>query len=135
MDAVFFLASRRAAPRVTSSHDLSAEPAADALQLEDPSPLTGLARVLGVEGRVARLRDATCRSFPVWDLGAEVTRRIGALDDSALDDAAEHWHAGNAASLDADPYDLALCLGELRDAIRASDGVETLFALLEERAL
>lgn len=134
MDALFFLARREAAVGVASSHDLPSEPAADALRLENPSALAGLAGVLGVEKRIRPLRDATCRSFPVWDLGAELTARIGALDDAQLDAAAERWHKNDATCLDADWSELADCLGDLRAAIRAREWGTTLFALLEERA-
>ena len=135
MDALFFLTRREDALNVASSDDLPWEPVTDALSLEDPSPLVGLAEVLGVEPRVRPLRDATCRSFPVWDLGSEITRRIAGLDDTEIEDAAERWQKRNGPALDADLYELAGCLGELRESIRAAgDEGETLFVLLEERA-
>jgi len=134
MDALFFLTRREEAVGVASSDDLPSEPVADALRIEDPSPLVGLAAVLGVDARVRPLRDATCRSFPVWELGREVTQRIAELADSAIDDIAERWQKHAGSGLDADPYELTSCLEELRRAVRASDSNESLFVLLEERA-
>lgn len=134
MEAVFFVSRSDDALRVTSSRDLSAEAAADPLRIEEPSPLAGLARVLGARHTPRPLRDATCRSFPVWDLGADLARRIAALDDAEIDDAAERWQKHDETSLDADCWELACCLGDLREALRqraAPD--ERLFALLEER--
>ncbi len=102
MDALFFLTRREDALNVASSDDLPWEPVTDALRLEDPSPLVGLAEVLGVEPRVRPLRDATCRSFPVWDLGSEITRRIAGLDDTEIEDAAERWQKRSGPALDDD---------------------------------
>jgi hypothetical protein len=134
MDALFFLARREAAAGVTCSRDLPVDPAAEPLRLEEPSPLAGLARVLGVPPCVRPLRDATCRSFPVWELGAEITRRIAKLDDAEVDDVAERWQKHDETALDADLYELATCLGDLREAIRCGAEGESLFVLLEERA-
>jgi hypothetical protein len=134
MDALFFLTRREAALGVAASDDLPSEPVADALRLDGPSPLLGLAEVLGVEARIRPLRDATCRSFPVWELGPELTRQIAGLDDAAIDAAAERWLKHADASLDSDLYELASLLTDTRDAIRAGDAAETLFVLLEERA-
>ena len=134
MDALFFLSRHEQALGVAASDDLPAEPVADALQLDDPSALLGLADVLGVERGIRPLRDATCRSFPVWDLGDEITARIAALDDAEIDAAAERWHASGATHLDADLYELASCLGDLREAVHGGYEGERLFVLLEERA-
>ena len=134
MEALFFLTRRELALGVCASDDLPSEPVADALRIEDPSPLVGLADALQARGSVRPLRDATCRSFPVWDLGPELTRCIAALDDAEVDAAAERWQKRDETSLDADLYELASCLGDLRDAIRAGQEGETLFVLLEERA-
>jgi len=134
MHALFYLSRPEEASRVSSSDDLPCEPIADALRVEDPSPLVGLAEVLGVEARIEPLRDATCRSFPVWALGFTLTQRIAGMDDDELDRTAERWRKHCATSLDADPYELSECLCELRTAIRGSDAEETLFVLLEERA-
>jgi len=134
MDALFFLTRREDALGVASSDDLPSEPVADALRLDDPSPLRGLATAVGVEARIRPLRDATCRSFPVWELGLEVARRIAGLADDAIDEAAVRWLKQAEASLDADLYELSSCLSDLRDAIRAGGDAESLFVLLEERA-
>jgi hypothetical protein len=134
MDALFFLTRRDDALGVASSDDLPCEPVADPLRLEDPSPLAGLAEVLGADARIRPLRDATCRSFPVWELGAELTRRIAALGDDGIDDVAERWRKHSGGSLDADLYEVATCLVDLRNAARPAEAGETLFALLEERA-
>lgn len=134
VDALFFLTRREDALGVASSDDLPSEPVTDALALADPSPLVALANALGAAARLQPLRDATCRSFPVWDLGPELTRRLAELDDAGVDLASEAWLEHASASLDADAYELACCLGDLRDAVRAGSGGESLFVLLEERA-
>jgi hypothetical protein len=134
MDALFFLARHDDALGVTSSEDLPSEPVSEALRLEDPSALAGLAEVLGVQHEVQPLQDATCRSFPVWDLGAAITARIAELDDTEIDDAAETWLKHNETSLDSQPYELACFLGDLREAIHSGYEGEILFVLLEERA-
>ncbi|MEE2674526.1 MAG: hypothetical protein VX466_12070 [Myxococcota bacterium] len=134
MDALFFLARREDALNVASSDDLPSEPVADALRIEGPAPLVGLGEILEVERRARPLRDATCRSFPVWDVGSGITQHIAGLDDDGVDDAAERWWKRHAKSLDADLFQIACCLSDLRDAIREGDPGETLFVLLEERA-
>jgi hypothetical protein len=134
MDALFFLTRREAALGVASSDDLPVEPAADALRIDDPSALVGLAEVLGVETRLRPLRDATCRSFPVWEFSREFTRCIAALGDADLDDAALRWQKHAETSLDTDHYELACCLVDLRGAIRSGEEGDALFVLLEERA-
>ena len=80
------------------------------------------------------IRDATCRSFPVWALGAEATRALGDLVGERADDVAARWHEAHGARLDADPYELACCLGELQSAIAGATSGDGLFVLLEERA-
>lgn len=134
MDALFFLTVRDEALGVASSDDLPCEPVTDALRVEDPSPLSALAEVLGAEARIRPLRDATCRSFPVWALGREFTRRVAQLDDEGIDEIAERWRKHAGASLDADLYETATCLADLRNAARSGEANEALFVLLEERA-
>lgn len=134
MEALFFRCLREQAVGVASSDDLPTEPVADALRIEDPSPLAGLARLLEVDRHPRPLRDATCRSFPVWDLGRDLGLRIAGLDDDEIDDLAEAWQKHDETSLDADLYELAECLGDLREAVRAGEARESLFVLLEERA-
>ncbi len=133
MDAWFFLARPEAARDVSSSHDLPVAAAAEPLRIEDPSPLAGLANLLGASGRARPLRDATCRSFPVWQMGAELSQRIAALGDAEIDDTAERWQKHDETSLDADSFELAMCLADLREAIRNGDPEDVLFVLLEER--
>jgi hypothetical protein len=134
VDAVFFVARSEDALRVASSANPDLYPAADPLSLADPSPLVGLGEILGADRRVGPLRDATCRSFPVWDLGSEITQRIAVLDDVELDQIACRWHEKHGKAFDADLYELSCCLTDLRDAIRASDAEHRVFVLLEERA-
>jgi len=119
---------------VASSDDLPSEPVADALRLEDPSPLLGLAHAFGVDGEIRPLRDASCRSFPVWQLGCAITASIAGLEDAEIDAAALRWREHSEASLDADLYELAGLLADLRAAIRNGDSGERIFVLLEERA-
>ena len=119
---------------MASSDDLPAEVPTDPLVLADPSPLSVLAEVLGSDHKVRPLRDATCRSFPVWDLGADTTRRLGELDDAALEVAAQRWQEKSGARLDADLYELTTHITELRQAILEGEPGDRLFALLEERA-
>jgi len=133
MEAVFFLASRAGARGVASSDDLPDDAAASPLRMQDPSPLAGLAHLLGVGRRPRPLRDATCRSFPVWDLGGELAARIAGLGDAEIDDLAEAWQKHDETGLDADLYELAECLADLRDALQRGGPDEALFALLEER--
>jgi hypothetical protein len=134
MDALFFLSSRDDAIGVSASDDLPSEPVADALRLEDPSALRELALILGVERPPKPLRDATCRSFPVWELGPALGNRLSALSDAAIDDTAEQWQKSAETSLDADLYELAGCLGDLRQALREAAPSDALYVLLEERA-
>lgn len=69
----------------------------------------------------------------MWDLGPELTDRVAALADDEIDDAAERWQKHAETSLDADLYELACCLGDLRETVRAGPEGCTLFVLLEER--
>jgi hypothetical protein len=134
MDALFFLARREDATGVAASDDLPSEPVTDALRLQDPSPLAGLAEVLGLEAKLRPLRDATCRSFPVWEFGGELLQRIAALEDDEIDVAGEQWRKHAGTSLDADLYEVTSCLTDLRDAASGRDALESIFVLLEERA-
>ena len=135
MEAVFFLARPEDAIAVASSDHLLPDPVGDPLRLSDPSPLVGLAGILGVGGRVDPLRDATCRSFPVWDLGPGILKRLSTLAEDEIDGLAQEWHEQNENRLDADLYELAMCLTDLREASRECECEQHLFALLEERAL
>lgn len=134
MEALFFSSLPDEATTVTSSHDLPGDPISEALRIEDPSPLAGLARLMDAERDPRPLRDATCRSFPVWALGTDLSNRIGSLGDDEIDDLAERWQKHDEASLDADLYELASFLGDLREAVRRLEPAESVFVLLEERA-
>jgi hypothetical protein len=134
MEALFFSSLPDEATGVTSSHDLPGDLIAEALRIEDPSPLAGLARLLGVDRPPRPLRDATCRSFPVWALGPDLSTRLGSLGDDEIDDLAERWQKHDESSLDADLYELAGCLADLREAVRRLEPAESVFVLLEERA-
>lgn len=119
--------------------DLPTEPAAEALRIPSPAPLVALAGLLrgGAERAVAPLRDATCRSFPVWAFDPEFSRALADLPDSALDGVAQEWLAdASCAELDADAYELSTLLTDLRQALgERSDPAQQLFVLLEEKAL
>ena len=69
MDALFFLTRREHAVGIAASDDLPSDPVTDPLRIADPSALLSLAAAFGVDARTRPLRDATCRSFPVWELG------------------------------------------------------------------
>ncbi len=136
MEAVFFVGSPGEIGVVRSADDLPHEPAGDPLRLESPAALAGLVDSLGLgaRGALRQLRDATCQSFPVWCFGREATSAIAAIDEADLDPVAERWLAAAGDSLpDADLYELSLCLGALRDAVRRDEGAR-LFVLLEEKA-
>lgn len=134
MDALFFLTRREHALGVASCDDLPTEPVTDALALADPSAISALAAALGSTARLKPLRDATCRSFPVWELGPYLTGRIAAIDAAGIDTVSEAWRKQAGSGLDADAYELACCLTDLRAAVRAGSEGELLFVLLEERA-
>jgi hypothetical protein len=134
MDAIFFSCSKAAAVGVGSSDDLPCDPATEPLRLSDLSPLVSLALLLGVEEAPRPLRDATCRSFPVWALGSQVASRIRSLEEEAIDPLAESWQKQSGSSLDADLFELCTCLADLRRALRGCGDGESLFVLLEERA-
>ena len=54
-------------------------------------------------------------------------------DDETLD-LAEAWQKHDEASLDAEAWELAECLADLREARRDAEPGDSLFVLLEERA-
>lgn len=135
MHAVFFLARREDALGVASSHDLSADPAAEPLRVDDPTPLQAFGACLGEGARLRPLRDASCRSFPVFEVTRAATLRVATLDDEGIDGAAAHWKRLAADRVDADPWELAGRLQDLRTALRTRAQGERLFVLLEERAI
>ena len=132
MEIVFFLAQPHEARGVTSSEDLPGDGAIESLPVDGLAVLLGLGQALGPEnGPVARqLRDATCQSFPVWMLVDSFCQRLEVLDEEQVDSHAEAWQADAKSDL----YERTTCLMALRDALRARQDGECLFALLEERA-
>ncbi len=132
MEIVFFVAAPGEAACVASRDDLEVDLAAEPVRVDGPEALIGLISSLGFEGGrgMRQLRDATCQSFPVWCIGRDVASRIAELDDETIDGIAKAWHTDS----DADLYEKASCLTDLRDALQARQAGERLFALLEERA-
>jgi len=138
MEAVFFVSAPGAAIGVACVDDLPGDPAAEPLAFDAPAALAGFVEALLGTARDALrpLRDATCQSFPVFSLSRELAAAVADLDATSLDAVAERWYERAADSLrDATPYDLSVCLGEIRDSLRASDDDERLYVLLEEKAL
>jgi hypothetical protein len=90
MEAIFFTAAPEQALGLCSSDDLvdaGVEPAGEPLPLPSPAALMALVSALGTDGRhaLAPLRDATCRSFPVWKFSAQATSALARLDAEAID--------------------------------------------------
>jgi hypothetical protein len=138
MHATFFLADPDEAGAVASVDDLPDGPIGESLALSSPASLRRWAEGLAASERPAiePLRDATCRSFPVWTTSAAVTRALAELSDAALETAADAWlEALGPDASGADAYTLGTLLGELRAAVRdrAGDGARV-HVLLEERA-
>jgi len=137
MEATFFACQRSEAMGVCAVDDLPCEPAGESLPIGSPGVLIALARILGAEAGVRPLRDATCRSFPVFEFASSVTRDLGQLSDSGIDDAAESWLADPCwQGCDVDLFEASTLLCEIRSALKAAESPEAgLFALLEEKAL
>jgi hypothetical protein len=137
MEAIFFVSRPEDAMGVTCVEDLPGDSAAEPLLLESLGALSGLVEALlgGASDALRPMRDATCRSFPVWAFSDETHEAISQLDAVATEQVARSWHEYAADSLgDADLYDLSLCLEDLRDALRLRAPGERLFVLLEEKA-
>ena len=137
MHAVFFVCRPEEASGVSSIDDLPGDSAAEPLAVDSPGAVAGLVSALGAKLResLGPLRDATCQSFPVWTFSQTFAAAIEGLDDGDLECVARRWLACTEnAFRDADLYELSVCLGELRDAIRARAPEEQLFVLLEEKA-
>jgi len=139
MDATFFTAQRDEAMGVSAWDDIPDEPAGESLRMAGPGTLKALARLVshGDEGSVGPLRDATCRSFPVWAFDRALSRRLAGLSDAEIDSLAERWlEDPGAAGMDVDLYELSTLLSGVRDALRERpDPQIELFVLLEEKAL
>ena len=131
MDLVFFLAHPDDARQVASIDDLPGDVAAEPIPVEGPAALAELASMVGSSAGPAtrQLRDATCRSYPVWVVADACREALAALDDERIDAVAESWKGCG----DADLHERASCLGELREALRDRREGEELFVLFEER--
>jgi hypothetical protein len=133
------VAERAASLGVASWDDIPTDPIGDPVRAESPALLTSLARILGSDGgaSVSPLRDATCRSFPVWEFDRALGQRLAGLSADALEALAAEWHeAAAAAQPEADLAELQELLAEIRSAL-ADDGAGSsfLYVLLEEKAL
>ncbi len=139
MDAIFFACPREDAIGVGTVDDLPCEPAGEPVRIESPGVLVALARTLGGEAAcgVKPLRDATCRSFPVFEFPSEVARALLALPEPSIDETAEAWLADESwQGADVDLYETSCLLSEIRRALQDSDSPDaTLFVLLEESAI
>jgi hypothetical protein len=133
MQLVFFIAHLDDARAVTSSHALPGDPAADPIAAHGPAALHGLGAALAPHTSAAflPLRDQTCRSYPAWILSPDLHARLESLEPGDIDVVADSWLPHE----ETDAYERACCLTALRDALRSCEPGETLFALLEERAL
>jgi hypothetical protein len=139
MEATFFTCPREDAVGVTAIDDLPCEPAGESVRIESTGALVALARSLGGEeaSRVEPLRDATCRSFPVFEFASSVPRALAELDETAIDAIAETWLADESCEgADIDLHETACLLTDIRDALRDAESSEALlFVLLEEKAI
>ena len=139
MDAIFFACLREHAIGVGTADDLPCEPAGEPVRINSPGVLAALARILSGDGAsaVKPLRDATCRSFPVFEFASEVARRLAALPAPRIDETAESWLADACCQgADIDLHETACLLTDIRDALRDSETrEERLFVLLEEKAI
>ncbi len=139
MEATFFTCPRVDAVGVTAIDDLPCEPAGEPVRIESTGVLSALARTLcGTEaGDVQPLRDATCRSFPVFEFASDVPKTLAALPETRIDAVAESWLSDPSwQGADIDLYETACLLISIRQALRDSDAPDApLFALLEEKAI
>ena len=139
MEATFFTCPREDAVGVSAIDDLPCDPAGESIRIESTGVLSALARTLCGEqaSRVEPLRDATCRSFPVFEFAANVPQTLAELDESRIDEVAERWLADASwQGADIDLYETACLLAEIRQALRDSELPKAmLFVLLEEKAI
>lgn len=136
MEVTFFVCRSDDAVGVAHADDLPVDPAAEPLRMPGLETLRSLLVQLGgVEAaRLEPLRDATCQSFPVFELAAAAP--LGALAPDSVEPVAAAWR--DQADWRGEPPDLdVLCelLDDLRVAVAAAGGDEKLFVLLEEKAL
>ena len=139
MEATFFTCLRQDAVGVSAIDDLPCDPAGEPVRIESAGVLSALARALCGDGasRVEPLRDATCRSFPVFEFASGVAQALAGLDEARIDEVAESWLAdASCRGADIDLHETACLLTEIRDALRDSEAPEArLFVLLEEKAI
>ena len=134
MELVFFIALPEEAVQISTMDDLGADPAAEPIAVVGPRVLKDLMSCVVSQGsnlRVEPLRDATCQSFPVWSIPERFCAALAPMEEEELDARAASWSTGS----DTDPYERAMELTELRDAVRHRSPGQRLYALLEERAL
>lgn len=145
MEAILFCSTSAEATGIRSADDLDAEFVAEPLVVSSPRVFAILAQVAAAEGDAARhetpglapLRDATCQSFPVWEVSESFADSLGGLGESQVDDLVERWRSAlGSETLEADPYELSTWLVELQGAWKESDRrTEGLFVLFEEKAM
>jgi hypothetical protein len=139
MEATFFSCPRSDAIGVAAIDDLPCEPAGESVRIESAGVLSALARVLCGEGasKVEPLRDATCRSFPVFELPGSVRRTLVGLVEDEIDGYAAAWISDPSwHGADIDLYEAATLLSEIRRTLHELDSDEAgLFVLLEEKAI
>ncbi len=138
MDATFFVTLRERALGVRDFDQLPSEPVGEPLRADSPAGLHVLVSILaaGASRSITPLRDATCQSFPVWSFATEITDTLVALSDEEIDRVAQAWlEHEDVGDLDADTHELALLLGDLRQALSERERPDfELFVLLEEKA-
>ena len=139
MEATFFTCPRANAIGISSIDDLPCEPAGESIRINSSKVLSALAITLCGEsrGKVEPLRDATCRSFPVFEFAGEVARTLRGLPESRIDGVASDWLSiASSLGADSDLYETSTLLADIRQALRESDSPEAgLYVLLEEKAI
>jgi hypothetical protein len=139
VEATFFACRREDAIGVSSIDDLPCDPAGESIRIESPGIMTALAKsVCGPSAKnVEPLRDATCRSFPVFEFSKTVSDAISDLSDARVDEVSQVWFADpNWRGADIDLHELGCLLADIRGALSEQTGrAACLFVLLEEKAL
>ncbi len=138
LEATFFVCPREDAVGVSAIDDLPCEPVGESVRIESIGVLSALTFVLcGKEASpVTPLRDATCRSFPVFEFESDAQRALRDLSDDQIDEAARAWLQEESwKGSDVDWHEAACLLGETRAALECSESLGAkLFVLLEEKA-
>ena len=139
MEATFFTCPREDAIGVSSVDDLPCEPAGESVRIESAGIIAALSRTLCGDRaeKVEPLRDATCRSFPVFEFAGDVPLTLAALPDERIDEVSERWLADESwRGADIDLYEVSCLLSDVRQALMDSEIHDPmLFVLLEEKAL